>query len=374
MTDRTPTEVLANGAIRYGIYNADGTLNRYEYIKPEDVPTQEGTALNKENLFKDETAVGLGLPLTATPADGFTELGRRSNNSLLRDMKIMLNLSLGTSNIDAWADLLSDASRINTVESSGYILNGGSIFAITGTETISQLTGLAGYYYFGSVSSSCKKVGQTFAISATRLLSSISVSLAKVGSPTDNLVIKVVDVATYSTVYATSTNTIVGSSLTTSPAVKTFTFSNVQLNSGTQYAFYLERSGSTSDAGYYVTGQAGSSLYAGGMLTAYTYSNVWQTAASNDMYFQINMVSPSSAIVVWNAVTSSEVFTKMAVAAELTLGTGTITFYVSPDGTTWTQITALNAAQVVSFAGTSVYLKAVITGNTSLSSVAWGGQ
>lgn len=55
MKDRQPTRVLANGAIRYGIYSADGTLVRYEYMKREDAPTVEGTPLNKANLLSDET-------------------------------------------------------------------------------------------------------------------------------------------------------------------------------------------------------------------------------------------------------------------------------------------------------------------------------
>ena len=56
MKDRQPTQVLANGAIRYGVYNADGTLNHYEYLKREDAPTVEGTPLNKANLLSDATA------------------------------------------------------------------------------------------------------------------------------------------------------------------------------------------------------------------------------------------------------------------------------------------------------------------------------
>lgn len=55
MKDRQPTQVLANGAIRYGIYNADGTLGHYEYMKREDAPTVEGTPLNKANLLSDAT-------------------------------------------------------------------------------------------------------------------------------------------------------------------------------------------------------------------------------------------------------------------------------------------------------------------------------
>lgn len=56
MKDRQPTQVLSNGAIRYGVYNADGTLNHYEYLKREDAPTVEGTPLNKANLLSDTTA------------------------------------------------------------------------------------------------------------------------------------------------------------------------------------------------------------------------------------------------------------------------------------------------------------------------------
>ena len=59
MTDRQPTQVLANGAIRYGIYRADGTLDHYEYLRREDAPTVEGTPLSKANLLSDATALKL---------------------------------------------------------------------------------------------------------------------------------------------------------------------------------------------------------------------------------------------------------------------------------------------------------------------------
>lgn len=56
MKDRQPTQVLSNGAIRYGVYNADGSLDHYEYLKREDAPTVEGTPLSKANLLSDATA------------------------------------------------------------------------------------------------------------------------------------------------------------------------------------------------------------------------------------------------------------------------------------------------------------------------------
>lgn len=55
MKDRQPTKVLSNGAIRYGIYNSDGSLDHYEYMKRMDEPTVEGTPLNKANLLSDAT-------------------------------------------------------------------------------------------------------------------------------------------------------------------------------------------------------------------------------------------------------------------------------------------------------------------------------
>lgn len=69
MKDRQPTQVLANGAIRYGVYNADGTLDHYEYLKREDAPTVEGTPLNKANLLSDATAAKLWLNATTRPED-----------------------------------------------------------------------------------------------------------------------------------------------------------------------------------------------------------------------------------------------------------------------------------------------------------------
>lgn len=61
MKDRRPTMVLENGAVRYGIYDELGALLRYEYIRPEDAPTQIGTPLTKMTLLSDETAEAIGL-------------------------------------------------------------------------------------------------------------------------------------------------------------------------------------------------------------------------------------------------------------------------------------------------------------------------
>ena len=78
MKDRQPTKVLANGAIRYGIYREDGTLDHYEYMKREDAPTVEGTPLNKANLLSDATAAKVwradDAPEDPMPDDAFEKL------------------------------------------------------------------------------------------------------------------------------------------------------------------------------------------------------------------------------------------------------------------------------------------------------------
>lgn len=78
MKDRQPTQILSNGAIRYGIYNADGTLNHYEYMKRDDAPTVDGTPLNKANLLSDATArklwPGSTRPEDPTVNDAFAKL------------------------------------------------------------------------------------------------------------------------------------------------------------------------------------------------------------------------------------------------------------------------------------------------------------
>lgn len=61
MKDRVSTKILGNGATRYGVYDETGKLLRYEYIKLEDEPDEEGTILNKANLLTDETARLLGM-------------------------------------------------------------------------------------------------------------------------------------------------------------------------------------------------------------------------------------------------------------------------------------------------------------------------
>lgn len=56
MRDRNGTNGLANGAVRYGVYDAGGKLLRYEWLRMEDEPLEAGTPLTAGNLLTAQTA------------------------------------------------------------------------------------------------------------------------------------------------------------------------------------------------------------------------------------------------------------------------------------------------------------------------------
>ena len=71
-----------------------------------------------------------------------------------------------------------------------------------------------------------------------------------------------------------------------------------------------------------------------------------QLGASYDLYF---VLSATPATVIWDAVTPTEALSYMAVVAEQTEGTGSITWYLSDDGSAWVEVTSLDVIQNFSF-------------------------
>jgi hypothetical protein len=71
MKDRVSSKVLDNGAIRYGVYDESGTLEKYQYLKLEDEPVEEGSALNKANLLPDSVCERFALSSDAEIKDAF---------------------------------------------------------------------------------------------------------------------------------------------------------------------------------------------------------------------------------------------------------------------------------------------------------------
>ena len=68
MQDRIGTNDLANGAVRYGVYDAGGNRLRYEWIRPEDEPLEAGTPLHAETFLSAE-AEAVIWPASGKPAD-----------------------------------------------------------------------------------------------------------------------------------------------------------------------------------------------------------------------------------------------------------------------------------------------------------------
>ena len=68
MQDRIGTNDLANGAVRYGVYDASGSLLRYEWIRIEDEPLEAGPPPNRETLLSAE-AEAVVWPASGKPAD-----------------------------------------------------------------------------------------------------------------------------------------------------------------------------------------------------------------------------------------------------------------------------------------------------------------
>lgn len=68
MRDRIGTNDLANGAVRYGVYDASGNRLRYKWIRPEDEPLENGTPLNRETFLSAE-AESTVWPASGKPAN-----------------------------------------------------------------------------------------------------------------------------------------------------------------------------------------------------------------------------------------------------------------------------------------------------------------
>lgn len=288
------------------------------------------------------------------------------NKNLVNILRLKLQMSLSSNDIDAWSDLLTNVSRINTSTSNFCFPTAGSagIVSIAANGTGQALS-------FGKTSSP-QKVGQFITISGCINGNlSITVKIQTIGSPTDNVRAYIYNTSSGNPVTAiyTSSNTISYSSISSSFTDCTFIFSNVGLADSTQYVLVLARTGSLSDTDYYRASGTNGSLYSGGSVTYYTGSS-W-TTDSNDLSF--NLVSSNVSQIVWTAVTPTEVVTYAAVTADQTVGAGSITWYLSDDGTNWTEVTALDTMQSVNFDAEAVYLKCVLTGDAEVNSVAWGG-
>ena len=389
MTDRIPVNVAPNGAIKYGIYDATGALIRYEYIKNEDGATTAGTALNKANLLSDSTATAMGLTGAATVNDAFNVLGDMSKRNFLNILRLKLQQSLLKNDIDAWSDLFADTSAINTGSSTNYSVAGGQLKYVPSLTTVGPT--------YGTTATTRTDIGTYGWSSLTEILSNTSGTAVCVGPSTgviytnrieaktfgfnipSNAIITGIAVTARKVAFQNTTNAhvedyqvrLIGADGNLKGDNKADTVSNWMPASGTTktYGSNSDLWGTTWTYSDINSSNFGISLAAkisagdGGENAYLDYMNI-------TIYYQIG----NKAVVVWNAVTASEVLQYMAITATQNAGSGTISWFISNNGSTWTQITSLDTIQNLSLSSTSIYLKCEITAtNAYVNDVAWGG-
>ncbi|MPM02101.1 hypothetical protein SDC9_48346 [bioreactor metagenome] len=320
---------------------------------------------------KPASASALAATDTINAALGKLEAGMSDSlalaqKDLVNILRLKLQQTLSASDIDAWADLLTDDTLLNSANTADVIIGSGNLSRAIYSQLVENYQ-----MDFGASASNHFMVGQTFTTGAIMHVSSVKVKLSKTGSPTDNITAKIYSVSSGvpSTLLYTSTNSISGSTLTTSFAEYEFLFSSATLAANTVYAITLSRSSSVNASNYYNVRDSSSDVYSGG--TFLVYNSAWTAISGNDMYFIITGATAGTAI--WSAVTATEALTYAAVCADQNNGTGSVAWYLSDDGTNWTAISALDEMQTVSFDAALVYLKCVLTADAKVSGVAWGG-
>lgn len=140
MRDRTPTRALENGALRYGVYDEEGNLLRYEYLALEDEPTDPGTELSKATLLQDSTEVALfGSAADRTVDDAFA--GIAGQLKLIKNDMASITLTVQDTEGHPLPEvlvqgILSESGGAVYTNSSGvaagYISEGNSVIKVSG--------------------------------------------------------------------------------------------------------------------------------------------------------------------------------------------------------------------------------------------------
>lgn len=319
----------------------------YDLTQVTGTVTEEGTPINKL-LFDD--------------------IYNSVEKLMINDMLMQLKFTANSSNIDAWCDVLTDTSLFKTSSSNtrNVKIDAGKLkFANQLLQKDTWASGTVGASYAVGNSSYQKQripVSLTYACE----ISSIEIAVKLAGSPTDNVKVELTDSA-MTTIY--SSFTIPYSSFNSSSYTKIVTaITPVILDASTQYYIVVSRSGSLDGSNYYfLCGATGTSY---GCTTGQSYNGT--TWASTQPFYLITIVDPTG-YVEWNSVTSSEILEKMAIVSNETVGTGTIDWYLSDDGTNWLEITSFNEMFTTSFDATTIHMKCVITGDSYVEAVAYGG-
>lgn len=156
----------------------------------------------------------------------------------------------------------------------------------------------------------------------------VVVSISKIGSPTDNITLKVRSGSQTGTLLATAS--INGAAITGSLATYTLTLDTpVTPVSGTQYFLVMERSGAVNGGAYYAWATNASSVYANGVASYYNGS-VWGDQAAQEKYFILQKVYTTTRV--YNAKATTAAFAARVLGIAATALTNGVAGSIQADG------------------------------------------
>ena len=82
--------------------------------------------------------------------------------------------------------------------------------------------------------------------------------------------------------------------------------------------------------------------------------------------------SGGSMVAIWQFTPTAAIIL-LAIVADITLNSGTISWYVSDDNTNWVSVPSLSTKQAVNFDSAALYVKCTITGDAVVNGMGVGG-
>lgn len=274
------------------------------------------------------------------------------------------------------SDTFKDSTGINSGTSSGYTHRGASNYDVilnSSNNPDIQTAEAESVEFFSNTSVSDRGVGQVFTPATSYSMTGFIFKLAENGTP---------DMVLKGRLYATSAGLPTGAALAETSNINAVDFSDYATHAeytfnfttpysvvaGTVYALVVERiSGTPAGANNCFARRASSSVITGSCIGK-SGADAWTSISVNDLYFKTIAAAPTSADIRAVTLTLPAAVTQIVMCADVTLNSGTATYYASTDGgSTWTTIALADLARIVSVpSGSQLVARVVLTGDAEL--------
>lgn len=215
------------------------------------------------------------------------------------------------------------------------------------------------------------QVGQQFTPSATAKICNVNVTMAKAGSPTDNMKLEIWSLSggLPDSLLAEADDQASGSGIPALFGEEVFSFNFTDgpvLTASTQYAFVLSRTSSLDDSNYYAPYAGSTSLYGGG--SALTYNGtIWSENSSIDVWFQEYYDNTSATTTSTSTTSTSSSTSTTSTSSSTSSSTSTSTTSTSSSTSSSTSTTSTSSSTTQSTT-TSTSTTSTSTSTTSTSS------